>query len=310
MFVVCGEALYDVFTLEETPRGFTMDARIGGSPFNVAIGLARLGCGVAFCAGLSSDPLGRRLERHLESEGVDTRYVTRKDNPTTLALVALGGAGEPHYSFYGHGAADRAVTPADLPDLPGSVQAIHFGSFSLAVEPSGSSFLELARRYGGEKLVSFDPNIRLNVEPDAALWRQRTEAFTQIAGLVKVSIEDLSVLFPEETPEGVIARWHANGVQLVVVTRGAQGALVSLRSEAFEVPGRPVEVVDTVGAGDTYQAALLCGLERLGKAGKAGLAALSLADCRRLVDFAGAAAAVTCTRRGADMPLESDLPEI
>ncbi|WP_299395982.1 carbohydrate kinase [Pelagibius sp.] len=309
MFVVCGEALYDVFTLEETDRGFTMDARIGGSPFNVAIGLARLGCDVAFCAGLSSDPLGRRLERHLEAEGVDTRYVVRKDNPTTLALVALGGGGEPHYSFYGHAAADRAVTSADLPTLPETVQAIHFGSFSLAVEPSGASFLELAR-HAAEKLVSFDPNIRLNVEPDAALWRQRTETFTQIAALVKVSVEDLNILFPEETPEGVIARWHANGVQLVVVTRGSEGALVSLRGEVFEVPGRRVETVDTVGAGDTYQAALLCGLERLGKASKAGLAALSMAECRRLVDFAGMAAAITCTRRGADMPHAAEVPDI
>ncbi len=309
MFVVCGEALYDVFTLEETDRGFTMDARIGGSPFNVAIGLARLGCDVAFCAGLSSDPLGRRLERHLEAEGVDTRYVVRKDNPTTLALVALGGGGEPHYSFYGHAAADRAVTPADLPALPETVQAIHFGSFSLAVEPSGASFLELARR-AAEKLVSFDPNIRLNVEPDAALWRQRTETFTQIAALVKVSVEDLNILFPEETPEGVVARWHANGVQLVVVTRGSEGALVSLRGEVFEVPGRRVETVDTVGAGDTYQAALLCGLERLGKASRAGLVALSMAECRRLVDFAGTAAAITCTRRGADMPHAAEVPEI
>ena len=128
MFLSCGEALYDLFSSAETDSGFAFDARIGGSPFNVAVGLARLGRRAALFTGLSSDPLGRRLERTLEDEGVDTAWLVSKQNRTTLALVSLGPAGVPHYTFYGHDAADSAVGEADLPDLPSRVTAVSFGS--------------------------------------------------------------------------------------------------------------------------------------------------------------------------------------
>ncbi|WP_299622947.1 carbohydrate kinase [Pelagibius sp.] len=310
MFLICGEALYDVFPSAETETGFTFDARIGGSPFNVAIGLSRLGREAALFTGLSSDPLGRRLERTLKDEGVDTSYLVSKQNPTTLALVGLGAKGVPHYSFYGHEAADRSVGEADLPELSSSLAAVHFGSYSLVVEPTGSSFLELARRSRDAALISFDPNIRLNVEPDVGRWHQRVEAFSEMADLIKVSDEDLETLFPGDGVDSAISRWNSRGVRLIVVTRGSEGALVSLRGEVFEAPGRSVEVVDTVGAGDSFQAALLCGLDELGKATKAGLSEVSPDECRRVVDFAMGAAAVTCARRGADLPRRPDLPSI
>ena len=213
MFLSCGEALYDLFPSAETDTGFTFDARIGGSPFNVAIGLSRLGRGAALFTGLSSDPLGRRLERTLKDEGVATTWLVSKRNPTTLALVGLGPRGVPHYSFYGHDAADCSVGEADLPDLPGSVTAIHFGSYSLMVEPTGSSLLQLARRHHEGKLISLDPNIRPNVEPDAGRWRRRVEAFSEIADLVKASDEDLDLLFPGDAIDGAISRWSACGAQ-------------------------------------------------------------------------------------------------
>ena len=310
MFLSCGEALYDLFPSAETDTGFTFDARIGGSPFNVAVGLSRLGCGAALFTGLSSDPLGRRLERVLKDEGVETAWLVSKRNPTTLALVGLGPKGVPHYSFYGHDAADCSVGEADLPDLPRSVTAVHFGSYSLVVEPTGSSLLQLAQRHHDGKLISFDPNLRLNVEPDVSRWRRRVEAFSEIADLMKVSDEDLELLFPGDGIDSAISRWNSRGVRLIVVTRGGDGARVSLRGEVFEAAGRTVEVVDTVGAGDSFQAALLCGLDELGKATKSGLSRVSLDECRRIVDFAMTAAAMTCTRRGADLPRRSDLPSL
>jgi len=307
-FLSCGEALYDLFPSAETDDGFIFDARIGGSPFNVAVGLSRLGRDAALLTGLSSDPLGRRLKRVLKDEGVDTSCLVGKWNPTTLALVGLGPKGVPHYSFYGHEAADRSVGEADLPDLPPAVAAMHFGSYSLVVEPTGSSFLRLARRHHEGKLISLDPNLRLNVEPDAARWRRRVEAFSEIADLIKASDEDLERLFPGDGIDRAISRWSSRGVRLVVVTRGGDGALVSLRGEVFEASGRTVEVVDTVGAGDSFQAGLLCGLDELGKATKSGLSEISPDECRRVVDFATAAAAMTCMRRGADLPRRSELP--
>ena len=308
MFLSCGEALYDLFPSAETDTGFTFDARIGGSPFNVAIGLSRLGRGAALFTGLSSDPLGRRLQRTLKDEGVDTSCLVGKQNPTTLALVGLGPDGVPHYSIYGHEAADCSVGEADLPDVPPSVAAMHFGSYSLVAEPTGSSFLRLARRHHEWKLISLDPNIRLNVEPDAGRWRRRVEAFSEIADLIKASDEDLDLLFPGDAIDDAIGRWNARGAQLVVVTRGGDGALVSLRGEVFEASARTVDVVDTVGAGDSFQAGLLCGLDEIGKATKPGLSEISVDECRRVVDFAMAAAAITCARRGADLPRRSDLP--
>ena len=310
MFLSCGEALFDLFPSSETDTGFIFDARIGGSPFNVAIGLSRLGRDAALFTGLSSDPLGRRLERTLEAEGVDTTWLVRKRNQTTLALVGLGPNGVPHYSFYGHDAADCSVAETDLPELPRSVAAMHFGSYSLVVEPTGSSLLQLARRHGDGRLISFDPNPRLNTEPDLGRWRRRVEAFAEIADVIKASDEDLETLFPGDDIDGAISRWSSRGVQLVVVTRGADGALVSLRGEVFEASGRTVEVVDTVGAGDSFQAALLCGLDELGKATKSGLSEVSLDECRKIVDFATAAAAMTCTRRGADLPRRPHLPNL
>ena len=310
MFLSCGEALFDLFPSAETDTGFIFDARIGGSPFNVAIGLSRLGCGAALFTGLSSDPLGRRLERTLKDEGVDTSYLVSKRNQTTLALVGVSPNGVPQYSFYGHDAADCSVRETDLPDLPRSVAAMHFGSYSLVVEPTGSSLLQLARCNHDGRLVSFDPNPRLNIEPDVGRWRRRVEAFSELADLIKVSDEDLEMLFPGDDIDSAISRWSSRGVQLVVVTRGGDGALVSLRGEVFEASGRAVEVVDTVGAGDSFQAGLLCGLDELDKATKPGLSKVSLDECRRVVDFAMAAAAMTCTRRGADLPRRSELPRL
>ena len=310
MFLSCGEALYDLFPASVTDSGFVFDARIGGSPFNVAIGLSRLGRGSGLFTGLSRDPLGRRLEQTLREEGVETTWLVSKPNQTTLALVGLGPDGVPQYSFYGHDAADCSVGERDLPDLPGSVSAMHFGSYSLVVEPTGSSLLQLARRHCDGKLISFDPNPRLNVEPDVGRWRRRVEAFSEIADLIKLSDEDLDVLFPGDGIDRVVNRWNTLGVPLVVVTRGGDGALVSLRGEVFETPGHTVEVVDTVGAGDSFQAALLCGLDELGKATKPGLSEVSLDEFRRIVDFAMTAAAMTCTRRGADLPRRSDLPDL
>lgn len=309
MFLSCGEALYDFFPSAETETGFTFDARIGGSPFNVAVGLCRLGCDAALFTGLSSDPLGRRLEQALKDEGVDTAYLVTKRNPTTLTLVGLDSGGVPHYSFYGDDAADGSIGETDLPMLPRSVDALHFGSYSLVVEPTGSSLLRFARHHHDKKLISLDPNVRLNVEPDVDRWRRRVEAFAKIADLIKVSEEDLESLFPGESVENAIHRWDSCRTRLIVVTRGSDGALVSLRGEMFETAGHAVAVADTVGAGDSFQAGLLCGLDEHGKASKSRFCEISLDECRKIIDFATAAAAMTCMRRGADLPRRSNLSD-
>lgn len=306
MFVVCGEALFDLFG-SEAGAGLAFDARIGGSPFNVAVGLARLGLKSALLAGISTDPLGERLVEALRRENVRTDMVKRTDRPTTLSVVSLAADGQPHYAFYGERAADRDLRAEDLPALGPDVWGLHAGSYSLVVEPVGSALLALFEREAGRRLLTLDPNVRLNVEPDPAVWRDRIARFVGHADIVKVSDEDLGLLYPGATGAEIAASWLEAGAALVILTRGPAGAEYFDRSGRRSVAGRSVRVADTVGAGDTFQAALIAGLAELGLWTRADLEATAATE--RLVAFAVEAAAITCTRRGADLPHRADLSE-
>ncbi len=309
MFLVCGEALYDLFVDNETPAGLQIDARIGGSPFNVAVGLARLGQPTALMTGVSTDALGDRLAASLDAEGVETRFLARMPNPTTLAVVAFGPDGEPRYTFYGEGAADRSLTATDLPELPGNVSCLHFGSFSLVVDPTASTLLALAERERGRRFISLDPNVRANVEPDLARWRNGIERFARTADLIKLSEEDLGHLDPTAEPDRLARAWLDQRARAVVLTRGAEGAVLWTADYRVEHPGIAVDVVDTVGAGDAFQAAFLCGLEEAGRlAAGRDASPPTESEGGRLLAFACEAAARSCTRRGADFPRRTELP--
>ena len=170
MIVVSGEALMDVFAAGPTPTGLMLDARIGGSPLNVATGLARLGQPAVFFGALSSGFLGDRLLEALHAEGIDTRCTVRIDAPATIGLVGLDAAGVPSYAFYGDGAADRLLPMAALAAVP-SAAAYHFGSYAMVVEPVASTQRALVERECRRAVIAYDPNIRLNVEPDLQRWR-------------------------------------------------------------------------------------------------------------------------------------------
>ena len=307
MFVVCGEALMDVYVLEATATGLRLDARIGGSPFNVAVGLARLGRRAALLTGLSRDAAGERLMQALAAEGVDPGLVVRSDAPSTLSVVSVDAAGVPRYAFHGHGTADRAIDADTLPALPEEARVLQFGSYALVVEPVGSALRALAARERGRRLVAYDPNVRLNVEPDLARWREVVEAMAALAHIVKVSDEDLGLLYPDATPADAARRWLAAGARLVVLTRGARGSEAWTRRVHAAEAAVPVAVVDAVGAGDTFQAALLTWLDEQQALSPAGLEALDAAGLAALLRFAARAAALTCSRRGADMPRRSEL---
>lgn len=308
MFLVCGEALYDVFMTKSPERGpVGMSAVIGGSPLNVAVGLARLGAQAGFFAGLSSDPLGVRLAAHLAAEGVDPRFLKIKPNPTTLSLVGVDARGGPKYTFYGHDAADISLTLQDMPVLGPEVSGIHIGSYTLVRTPIADTLAALVGREH-HRLISLDPNIRPTVEPDMALWRQRIAALLPSVSLVKVSDEDLHLLFPGDSPDEVAERWLDMGPALVVVTRGGAGAVALRRGERIEVAAEKVTVADTVGAGDTFQATLIAGLLALGCRSRRDVAEVSPADLFRLLKRCSLAAAITCQRQGADLPHARDLP--
>lgn len=308
MILVCGEALLDVFATAETRTGLTLEANVGGSPFNVAVGLARLGQPVGFFGAISTGFAGERLMRALLAEGVSTQAVVRVDAPTTIALVGLDVQGVPSYSFYGEGGADRLLPRAALAQLPHALSAINIGSYASVVEPVASTLRGLVEREHDRALIAFDPNVRLNVEPDIARWREQFAWMLAHAHLIKISEEDLGLLQPGVALDDFAAQALTRGARVVVVTRGALGAVGWTAGGAHAaVEPTAATVIDTVGAGDTFQAALLTWLAENGALSATALGALTDAALRDALGFAGRAAAITCSRRGADMPTRAAL---
>lgn len=312
MFLVCGEALFDFFLeTEEGPASASYAARAGGSPFNVAVGLARLGIETGLLTGLSDDLLGSRLAQVLAQEGVSTRYCVPSHRPTTISLVGLDTQGVPAYQFYGQGGADTSLDAEELPALGPEVGGLHFGSYSLAVTPVAEAFARLAEAERG-RFISLDPNVRASIEPDLDLWRARIGHLLPRARLVKISTEDLALLYPGTAPEAFAADALAGGARLAVVTDGGE-AVEGWTARGHHARAAPpaVSVVDTVGAGDTFQAALIARLSRGAAADDpaAAIEALDAAALERLLDYAARAAAFTCARRGADLPRAGDVAD-
>jgi len=311
MLMICGEALLDVFQGDETRTGMLLDANVGGSPFNLAVGLARLGQPAAFFSAVSTGFAGERLMRTLIAEGVNTQAVARTDAPTTLSLIGLDAQGVPSYAFYGEGCADRLVSADDLKRVPAELTLVNLGSYATVVEPVASTqraLVERERARGAAgALIAYDPNIRLNVEPDLARWRDQLDWMLPRTDLLKVSDEDLGLLLPGMAIDAFAARALGAGVKLVVVTRGAQGAVGWNAQGQVSMNPVPVQVVDTVGAGDTFQAALITWFAEHGQLTPPALKVLALEHLRDALRFAARAAAITCSRRGADMPRRAEL---
>jgi fructokinase len=304
MILCCGDALFDIFAEDGgSTSSVRLDARVGGSPLNVAIGLSRLGRKSAYLAKISRDMLGSRIIAHLEHEGVDTSLAIRADNPTTLAIVALDRGGVASYSFYTEGTADRSLMRSELPEeLPAAIRVVHVASYSTALEPTASSLQTLVESQSQRRFISYDPNVRPSIVPDRAVWRERFERLRPHAHLIKVSEEDIAFLVPGSDPLAVAMDWARHGPSLVVLTRGDAGAVgITARGVRNSVPGCKVTVADTVGAGDTFQAALLTWLGEKQRLEREAAAHLSESELHCLLSFAARAAAVTCTRRGADM---------
>lgn len=307
MMMVCGEALLDVFAAGETRTGLTLDANVGGSPFNVAVGLARLGQPVGFFSAVSTGFAGERLMRALVAEGVDTQAIARLAAPTTLSLIGLDAQGVPSYAFYGESCADRLLQASDMARVPPGLTVVNVGSYATVVEPTASALRALVERERGRALIAYDPNIRLNVEPELQRWRDQLVWMQTRTDLLKVSEEDLELLQPGAVLDDFATRVLAQGVKAVVVTRGAQGAVGWTAQSRVVTPPVPVTIIDTVGAGDTFQAALLTWLAENGALSAAALASLPQQALADALAFAAQAAAITCSRRGADMPRRAEL---
>ncbi len=310
MYLICGEALFDVFTASEDGPGnrLTLEAVAGGSPFNVAVGLSRLGVPAALLGGISNDSFGERLRQILSDEGVLDDYLVPFEAPTTLAMVALGADGSPRYSFRGEGCADRLLREAHLRPLADDIGAIHVGSYSMVVPPIADTLHALVSRESHRRLISMDPNVRPTVEPKLPRWRERVEAFARHAHLIKASDEDLALLYPGEAPERIAQGWLKDRCELVLLTRGSKGAqLFSRRHGQFHAAARPTVVRDTVGAGDTFNAAFVAAMTSGQPLERGRIGTLAAGALQDILTFGAVTAGLNCGHIGCHPPSRTEV---
>jgi fructokinase len=301
VFTVLGEALVDVVVTDEGERR----AHPGGSPANVAVGLARLGSPVWLLTEIGDDAYGHLLRDHFDANGVNLPVPLEAGRPTSIAEARIGPTGAATYVF------DlRWNAPGTDRPLAAGSGHVHTGSIGALLPPGGKKvpgWIDSARGHG---TVSYDPNVRPALMGSVESARPRVERLVALSDVVKASDEDLEWLVPERTAEDVATAWLGLGPALVVVTRGDQAAFVVTGYGSFEVATVPVDVVDTVGAGDAFMAGLLDGLRLAGLLGPDRRGALHDARPHVIAPALRRAALVsayTCSRRGSDPPTVHEL---
>jgi len=312
MIICCGEALIDMLpriigdqitcSNEILPDGEKLFLPIpGGALFNTAITLGRLGTKTSFISGISTDQFGDLIIQALDRSNVEHSYAIRSHHPTTLAVVSLND-GHATYSFYDESSAGRMVEVEDLPEIKEPIDAMHFGAISLIPEPCGSSYEALMERHADETVISFDPNIRPTFIKDTEGHRQRMARMVKMSDIIKVSDEDVAWMHPNADLKTVINSWIAQGAKMVCITMGKDGVMAYFGSEEVHMPAKLVEVVDTVGAGDSFNGGLLYSLKQQGILSKQSLANITAEQVKQALDMATSVASITVSRAGANPP--------
>lgn len=308
MILCCGEALIDMIPEPTVSGASGFVPHCGGAVFNTAIALGRLGATAGLLSGLSQDMFGQQLTTALTQSGVDTAHVIYSARPTTLAFVQLTD-GQARYTFMDENSAGRMLTSSDLPALQPEVSALYFGGISLACEPGADAYAALLAKEGSDRLVMLDPNIRPGFIADATRYRDRLEGMIAQADIVKISDEDLDWIVPGADTHPQKSRALLDlGARTVILTQGAQGATAYLRNGTeVHVPARPAQIVDTVGAGDTFNAGVLASLSQAGWLRKDRWADITAAQMHDALTLGAQVAAITVSRAGANPPWAHEL---
>ncbi len=307
MLLSCGDALIDFLPVKSVDGRDAIVPAVGGSCLNIAVGMARLGTPAGFVGGISTDLFGRMIADHASASQVDLRYATRSEHQTTLAFVRTV-AGEPQYAFYDEGTATRnwiyrrGSIPFD------QIEAVHVGSTTLVDAKGAAQALAMLEDARGSTTVSFDPNCRPKLVKDKARYIEQMDMFVAAADIVRMSDVDFEFLYGGSDYAGRAKSFIEAGASLVVVTRGIKGALAWHKEAGMvEVQAPAVNVVDTIGAGDSFQAALLFALRAIRRIGAESLAHTDSDELRRVLSFASDCAAFTCGRAGSDPPRQADV---
>src|SRR6266403_4133536 len=307
MLLSCGDALIDFLPVKSVDGRDASVPVAGGSCLNIAVGTARLGASAGFVGGISTDLFGRMIADHALASQVDLRYATRSAHQTTLAFVRTVG-GEPQYAFY-----DEATASRNWIYRPGSItfdeiEAVHVGSTTLADDQGAAQALALVEDARASVTISFDPNCRPKLVKHKARYVEQMDAFAAAADIVRMSDVDFEFLYGGSDFAGKAKSLIKAGASLVVVTRGTRGAQAWHREAgAVEVLAPTADVVDTIGAGDSFQAALLFALRAIERIGTGSLAQTTSDELCRALSFASSCAAFTCGRAGADPPRRSEV---
>ncbi|WP_439154773.1 carbohydrate kinase family protein [Yoonia sp.] len=301
MILCCGEALIDMLPRQTAAGEAAFAPHPGGSVYNTAVALGRLGAPVQFFSGLSSDLFGDILRDGLTASGVDSTPAAISNRPTTLAFVTLND-GHASYAFYDENTAGRMLTPDELPQT--RADALFFGGISLMVEPCASAYETLMLRTAPDCITMIDPNIRPSFIADEAAYRTRLSRLLGVADIIKTSDEDLAWITGNADAR---ALFDTTSAQIILLTRGSDGVTVLTPDGTVEVPAQKADVVDTVGAGDTFSAGFLARMQAKGHLTKDKMDDASLDDLADAAAFGARVAAITVSRAGANPPWASEL---
>ena len=309
MILCCGEALIDFIAM---PDGLSYRPCPGGSILNIAVGLGRMQVPVGLYSRLSTDMFGDLLDNYLRKNNVKLNFCPRVKGQTTLAFVSLPEetAQEPRFAFYAMGAVDRSMTTDDLPVQFGDdVIAMHFGSISLVLEPGATALEALMKRESRRRVLTLDPNVRPAVVSNAEIYRQKFSKWVALVDILRLSQVDMEYLYPDKSIEELLPEWFGAGVGLIILTQGVKGSRGYLPNgiNVF-VPAQKIAVKDTIGAGDTFFSAALAYLFDHEKLSHRTLVSQMTADeLEACLTFAAKAAAINCTREGADPPYKNEM---
>jgi fructokinase len=302
VIVTGGEALVDLVDDHGALRPVA-----GGGPFNVAIALGNLDVSVGFLGPISRDDYGQMLSQQLVAAGVDTSLVRWSDAPTPRAVVHKQHDGRNEYTFELARTSLIDLTPSDLPVLPHDAWAVYVGTLALAIDPPATAYEALVDREAGRRQIIIDPNVRPEIFGDAASYRDRFERLARLAHLVKLSDDDAAWIYPGLRLEEVVELILGFGPRIVAVTRGERGAVAASAAAFVDVAGIPANVIDTVGAGDSFGAAMVAALVDDGAFGPRATRTADDVVLNRAVTYAVAASAITCTRAGAVPPSRAEI---
>ncbi|MCF6334853.1 MAG: carbohydrate kinase [Spirochaetales bacterium] len=305
MIISLGEALIDFISLE----GLKFNGFPGGSPYNTAIAISRLGTPVQFLGRISRDMFGNQLIKYLKKNSVGTDLIQRTKDKTTLSFVQKQTDGQAEYAFFANSTADRNWNMEDLKSvrLPEEAKIIHFGSISLSQEPCGSSITDFLKNNHKGLLLSFDPNIRPSLVEDRDKFMKRFKELCRISTIVKLSDEDLEWLYPSLTTDNAVKNILESGVSLIALTTGKKGALLINKNNRLSSPLFDLPVADTIGAGDTFHGALLSYLYKKNWIDRNTLNSRTEEQLLTIGNYANKAAGINCSRSGANPPTKLEM---